>query len=251
MCGILFVVIFATMVLTCQAADLVPGTTSTYTEGGYTWAGNPGCYAGGFLLQPTSDAIDKGELIPGLHCPAAGPSSQFPPNADGSPCLEWYGAAPDIGACEYVGVVIVPPQPSGFPVVLNSTVSQPPEEATVTMTVVKPAGAVTATLILQVNDGEQCDEGKLYVNGNGPLQLWLASDFVADATDACRMSIRDGVDAQVIIKTDVSWWSDGANQVRFVHDKTSSTGFIVRSAEVGFGILPQPSVPTAPILSVH
>jgi len=45
-----------------------------------------------------------------VQCPAAGPSSQFPANADGSPCAEWYGLAPDIGTCEYVSGAIPPPQ---------------------------------------------------------------------------------------------------------------------------------------------
>lgn len=83
---------------------LVPGTSMTYTDGTRTWAGNPGCAEAGFLLQADSPAIDQGELIEGVHCPVAGPSP------DGN-CQEWYGKAPDIGACEYVGVIIVPPKP--------------------------------------------------------------------------------------------------------------------------------------------
>lgn len=114
----IFAVVFAMMVLPCTAmgADLIPGTTSTYTEGGYTWAGNPGCYAAGFLLQPTSEAIDNGALIPDFHCPAAGPSSQL--NSNGSPCVEWYGKAPDIGACEYVSTAPLPPVASSVVAVL-------------------------------------------------------------------------------------------------------------------------------------
>jgi len=82
-----------------QAPSLVPGTGNTWTDGAQTWAGSPFCAVAGSLLQSNSAAIDAGEIIPGLHCPAAGPG-------DGT-CVEWYGKAPDIGACEFI--------PSGSP----------------------------------------------------------------------------------------------------------------------------------------
>jgi hypothetical protein len=39
-----------------------------------------------------------------VHCPAAGSALNQPrlPDTWASYCQEWYGAAPDIGACEYV-----------------------------------------------------------------------------------------------------------------------------------------------------
>jgi hypothetical protein len=76
--------------------------------------GNPFC--NGFNLQATSPAIDAGTIIEGFHCPAAGSALDQPRLSDGSNCHEWYGAAPDIGACEYV-----PP---------SSTVSPPGQPAT-------------------------------------------------------------------------------------------------------------------------
>ncbi len=117
----LIVLIFFMMLSQADAADLVPGTTSTYTDGTYTWAGNSWCAETGMLLQPTSNAIDNAELIPDLHCPAAGPSPQFPPNSDGSPCAEWYGAAPDIGACEYVTGAPTPPVAAVVATLLGQT----------------------------------------------------------------------------------------------------------------------------------
>ncbi len=48
----------------------------------------------GFRLSPDSPAIDAGEFIPGLHCPQ--------PGFDDSGCVEWFGTAPDIGACEFI-----------------------------------------------------------------------------------------------------------------------------------------------------
>jgi len=158
------------IVLAQAGVTLVPGTTSTYTDGTYTWAGNPWCAESGLLLQPTSPAIDQG-AITDLHCPAAGPSSQFPANADGSPCNEWYGLAPDIGACEYVPSGVQPPPPSGFPVVLDSTLSQPPEEKTVTVNISKPQNAVTVTMRMQGNDAEPGPGGEAVLVGGGCIEL--------------------------------------------------------------------------------
>lgn len=74
------------------AAVLVPGSGSVWTDGVYTWAGNPFCAQAGFLLSPQSPAIDAG-ILTELHCPVAG--------FDPSGCIEWFGSAPDIGACEF------------------------------------------------------------------------------------------------------------------------------------------------------
>jgi hypothetical protein len=91
---------------------LVPGTSNTWTDGTHTWAGSPRCNqmigdgAGcsdtpgplTALLCPRSPAVDQGELVAGFHCATAG-------GHPGEACREWYGLAPDIGACE-----LVPPQ---------------------------------------------------------------------------------------------------------------------------------------------
>jgi len=99
---------------------LVPGTASTWTNGKYKWAGNPYCVGStgyNFTLQPTSPAIDKGALIPGFHCPKPGSALDQPRQNDpyNSYCVEWYGAAPDIGACEFVPQP-PPPVPTGLTV---------------------------------------------------------------------------------------------------------------------------------------
>ena len=112
---------------------LVPGTTSTWTDGTNTWAGNPFCAMSGMLLQPNSPAIDAGDkgcrhidtyLLECINevtgqpfqgqtdnCPNAGSSIGQPPLPNGQSCREWYGAAPDIGACEYVASGPPPPPP--------------------------------------------------------------------------------------------------------------------------------------------
>jgi hypothetical protein len=97
--------------LLLAAQTLVPGTTQTWTDGIQTWAGNPFCAEAGFTLQEGSEAIDYGVVIEGFHCPLPGSALDQPLQADGSFCNEWYGAAPDAGACEFVGTIEPPPPP--------------------------------------------------------------------------------------------------------------------------------------------
>jgi hypothetical protein len=102
-----------------QAATLVPGTTGTYTDGTNTWAGNPFCGETGFLLQPTSPAIDAGAPIPDFHCPQPGSALDQPRMSNGEFCREWYGNGPDIGACEFVASVAPPPPPTQWVLCAN------------------------------------------------------------------------------------------------------------------------------------
>ena len=79
--------------LLAAAVVLVPGSGSIWTNGVNTWGGLASCYDAGFSLAADSPAIDYGVWIEGLHCPSPGP--------DPSGCVEWYGKAPDAGACEW------------------------------------------------------------------------------------------------------------------------------------------------------
>jgi hypothetical protein len=79
------------------------GSTAVWTDGSSIWAGNPFCAEAGMLLSSMSPAIDKGAFIDGFHCPA--------PGVDPSGCMEWFGDAPDIGACEYIQSVSIPLPP--------------------------------------------------------------------------------------------------------------------------------------------
>jgi hypothetical protein len=92
-------IVVASLIAVVGIADaqvsLVPGTNGTYTNGTYTWAGNQFCAQTGMLLMANSPAIDAAPLIPGFHCATSGPHP-------GETCHEWYGGAPDIGACEFV-----------------------------------------------------------------------------------------------------------------------------------------------------
>lgn len=112
-----------------SGACLVEGTNNTWTKGGAVWAGNPFC-AGQpdqpvFLLQPDSPAIDAGELIPGHHCPLPGSSVGQPRLLQAgwldTHCGEWYGAAPDIGACEFVPLQQVDLQVPEIEVIVEDT----------------------------------------------------------------------------------------------------------------------------------
>jgi hypothetical protein len=111
----LLIALFLSLSLPAQTTNpitLVPGTAMTYTDGTYTWAGNPNCIGPGynFTLQSTSPAIDAGTITE-INCPQAGSALNQPRLPDGSYCSEWYGSAPDIGACEYVAQVTPPPNP--------------------------------------------------------------------------------------------------------------------------------------------
>lgn len=105
--------IIALLLFLAHASVLVDGTTNTWTNGNSTWAGNPYCDVEGYLLSPESPAIDTGALTE-IHCGAPGSALNQPRLPDGSFCVEWYGSAPDIGACEFVptAIITVPPAPT-------------------------------------------------------------------------------------------------------------------------------------------
>lgn len=113
-----------------SAQTLVPGTAMTYTDGVNTWARNPYCGETGLLLKQGSPAIDFGVVVPGVHCLKSGSALSQPLLADGSFCNEWYGNAPDAGACEFVSVVIVAKVPNSPIISINVKV---PNSATITV----------------------------------------------------------------------------------------------------------------------
>lgn len=80
---------------------------------------------------PTSpDAVDKGEIITGFHCPKPGTSTNQPPQLNGQPCVEWYGLAPDIGACETIPIDSRPPFNVTFgPTVCRFTLTGTPPDS--------------------------------------------------------------------------------------------------------------------------
>lgn len=74
------------------AVTLMPGSSSIWTDGVRTWAGQAECVELGILPEPDNPAADGGQWIAGFHCKASGP--------DSSGCAEWFGKAPAIGTCD-------------------------------------------------------------------------------------------------------------------------------------------------------
>ena len=97
-----------------------------------------------------------------------------------------------------------------------------PEEAAITYTVAKPAGAEAATLTLSTYDADFGDEGELFINGNAPIAL-----FGSKASSA-----NDNQNARIAFATPASYWKDGANQLVFRHNR--SAGFTIDAVEVAF-----------------
>lgn len=133
---ILELILISQVITQVGGNTLVNGTAMTWTNGQYTWAGNPYCAGEGYnyTLQPNSPAIDAGDKnchhidtfmlecmsgpddtppnsifqVETYHCPNPGSALNQPrlPDPWASYCLEWYGAGPDIGACEFVPQMI-------------------------------------------------------------------------------------------------------------------------------------------------
>lgn len=80
----------------------VAGTAMTWTNGTQSWAGNPFCAISDNLPSANSPTVDRGSVIPGVHCPKPGSALGQPRMSNGDYCHEWYGRAPDLGSCEYV-----------------------------------------------------------------------------------------------------------------------------------------------------
>ena len=100
--------------------------------------------------------------------------------------------------------------------------NEAPEEKTAALEADKPDDANEATLTLKVYDADFSDEGELYINGQGPLDL-----FDAQASDKW-----NNKESTVTFDTPADWWQQGENDLRFTHVKTA--GYRVMSASVSF-----------------
>ena len=113
----------------------------------------------------------------------------------------------------------------GFPVDLQG--KNIPEQATVNLYVNKPSNAAgSATLTLMVFDADNLDEGKLEINGAGPIQLF--------GPQASTRNNRQVV--PVTLATSEDWWNDGRNTLRFIHGHMD--GFRIDSASLEFETMP-------------
>lgn len=98
-----------------------------------------------------------------------------------------------------------------------------PEEKTVMETVLAdPQSFQNAILTMSVFDADFSNEGLLYINSNGPVQLFGPQGISAN----------DNLVKTVSFTTNASWWKQGNNSLRFVH--TSTAGYIINSGNVSF-----------------
>jgi hypothetical protein len=86
-----------------------------------------------------------------------------------------------------------------------------------------PPNATTVGIILRVYDPDQTNEGRLFVNGQGPIQLF-GSDGV-DINDATTVILN-------AIDTNIAWYQIGQNTLTFWHDSTA--GYVIEEITINF-----------------
>ena|SRR3990167_8256835 len=111
---------------------------------------------------------------------------------------------------------------AAYPVVLKGTVL--PEQGALAVLLTIAKGAINSELRMEVHDGDIANEGELWINGNGPVQLFGAQGVAAN----------DGVVKTISFPVPVAWWREGENSLRFVH--SSTLGYEIRSAQVIFTV---------------
>ena len=111
---------------------------------------------------------------------------------------------------------------AAYPVVLKGTVL--PEQGALAVLLTIAKGAINSELRMEVHDGDIANEGELWINGNGPVQLFGAQGVAAN----------DGVVKTISFPVPVAWWREGENSLRFVH--SSTLGYEIRSAQVIFAV---------------
>lgn len=117
-----------------------------------------------------------------------------------------------------INVSSAPPPPL-FPISLVGAV---PEEATITVDVVRFGAAVIGVVTLTVNDADFPDEGELVINGNLPIPL-----FGADGVSA-----NDRLTTTVVLNTPATHWNNGENTLTFRHLNTA--GYTIEDAIITF-----------------
>lgn len=140
------------------------------------------------------------------------------PNVDGYSVLNFILKVSDgTGTAEDETGVTVEPIEENLPLNLEG---RGQVQAKTNIFVEKPASAKTAYLVLLADDPDQKAEGRLFINGNGPVTL-----FGSERTDREPGTVR--------YQTPASWWKPGANELRFTHDRKWG-GYQIRKIEVHF-----------------
>jgi len=115
-------------------------------------------------------------------------------------------------------VVLQPETDSPFPIAIRSF----RRDQTVSVSGNKITGASEGLLYLTAKDADYANESLLYINGNGPIEL-----FGVYASSDLNEKIES-----FVISTPADWWEDGENQLRFIHNRT--WGSEILEAELDF-----------------
>jgi hypothetical protein len=123
----------------------------------------------------------------------------------------------------------------GLPLALQGTT---PESNDVTLTFNNiPAGTASIELVLTVFDADFSDEGRLFINGQGPITLFGSQG----------VGTNDGISVTLNpISTDVAWYQLGQNTLTIWHDSTA--GFTIEDISIIFSTNPPPDT-TPPVIS--
>ena len=109
----------------------------------------------------------------------------------------------------------------GIPVDLRSST---PERDNVILTLNNiPFGTTAIELVMTVFDADFSGEGRLYINGQGPIALF--GDDGTGANDNMSVTIDP-------IVTEIQWYQAGQNTLTFWHDSTA--GFVIEEIAVNF-----------------
>jgi len=99
-----------------------------------------------------------------------------------------------------------------------------PQSAEVELTLLSiPSGTSSIELTMTVRDADFSNEGRLFINGHGPILLFGTQGI----------SAHDGISVTLSpIATDPAWYQSGQNILTFWHDSTG--GYVVENISVNF-----------------
>jgi hypothetical protein len=99
-----------------------------------------------------------------------------------------------------------------------------PQSAEVELSILDiPSGTVSIELTMTVRDPDFSNEGRLFINGHGPIILFGAQGI----------SAQDGISVTLSpFATDPAWYQSGQNILTFWHDSTG--GYVVEAISVSF-----------------
>ena len=110
-----------------------------------------------------------------------------------------------------------------YPITLQATA---PESGVIALTLALPKTATESKLQITagptMTQADATSVASLYINGNGPLDLFRAASGFPNT----------GKDVSFTLPVPVAYWRDGENRLLFVHEK--DPGYMIKAAEVIF-----------------